>query len=150
VVEFVKNSLDSVEDLARHEGVFAILDLKHDFATEWSKFANAAESLADRKMSLGAVIDRLPYLALNWGGDLEKVVATDDFLVSPQSENLKSMAFRLVQSSGLSDLSEASFVNLPCLAILETEIKSNNWELQRTSLESLLGARLVIRLRLKK
>jgi hypothetical protein len=150
VVESVKDRLNSVEDLARDEGVFAILDLKHDFATEWSRFSNAATTLADRKMSLGAVIDRLPYLAANWGGDPEKVVATDVFLISPQTENLKSMAFKLVQSSGLTDFSEASVVNHPCVAILETEIKSNNWELQRTSLDSLNGAWLVIRLRLKK
>jgi hypothetical protein len=148
VVESVKNRLNSVEGLARDEGVFAILDLKHDFATEWSKFSNAATTLADRKMSLGSIIDRLPYLASNWGGDPEKVVATDVFLISPQTENLKSMAFKLVQSSGPSDFSEASVVNLPCLAILETKIKSNNWELQRTSLSSLNGAWLVIRLRL--
>ena len=149
-VESVKERVNTVEGLTRDQGVFAVFDLKHDFATEWTRFASSSATPGNHKMSLGAIVDRLPYLAANWNGAADKVVATDVFLISPRTDDLKSMAFQLVQSSGATAFGEASVMNLACIAVLDSELKCNEWELQRTSQDSLNGGWLVIRLRLKK
>ncbi len=51
---------NKASDLAATEGIFAVFDLKNDFATEWSRFINS-DKTQPATMPLQALQDRLPF-----------------------------------------------------------------------------------------
>lgn len=57
---WLKNYINSVEELSQREGIFAIFDLKHDFANEWYKAIQLPAGSTGRVMQLGNLLDRLP------------------------------------------------------------------------------------------
>jgi Tc toxin complex TcA C-terminal TcB-binding domain/Neuraminidase-like domain/Salmonella virulence plasmid 28.1kDa A protein len=56
--ETLQKYIGSVEDLSQQEGLFALIDLQHEFSNEWAK-ASQIDS-GRRKINLGKLTDRLP------------------------------------------------------------------------------------------
>jgi len=76
--EALLNYVKSVEDLSQKEGLFTIVDLRHDFANEWYKaFSNG------RTMSLGNLNERLPIFTRTF--DAKKIKAKDVYIASTDS-----------------------------------------------------------------
>ncbi|WP_109302587.1 neuraminidase-like domain-containing protein [Aquimarina sp. AU474] len=57
VVDFNKNN----EELGQQEGLFSIIDLKHDLSNEWYKAMQVNEGDAERILPIKNIIDFLPY-----------------------------------------------------------------------------------------
>jgi hypothetical protein len=90
----VQAFIKSVEDLSQ-KGLFAAVDLPHDFPTEWYKANQPPAGATVRVLSLAALFDRLPIYAKS--RKPEKVIATDVYLVTPDS--LSASAMTLVEGS---------------------------------------------------
>jgi hypothetical protein len=76
--ESLKNYVKSVEELSQRQGLFALIDLRHDYATEWYKaFSNG------HLLSLGNINDRLPVYTR--GFDSKKIKIKDLYLAAPNS-----------------------------------------------------------------
>jgi hypothetical protein len=59
----VNNFMKNADDLAKEEGLFTIIDINHDFATEWHKAISVKAEDGNYHLDLKRVKDYLPYFA---------------------------------------------------------------------------------------
>ncbi len=71
--------MKSTEDLAQREGLFTIIDLKHDLPTEWHKATTVKDSNGDHTMELNKVQDFMPFYAMHAPASL---TVSDVYLIS--------------------------------------------------------------------
>lgn len=95
VTDFIK----SVENLSQDQGLFALFDLKSEFANEWARATAAppAGSTAPATLMLNNLAQRLP--AYTRGTDPSKIVAVDVYLLLAPKPNWVSQA-TLVAADG--------------------------------------------------
>lgn len=139
----------STEGLLRDQGVFAVFDLRHDFADGWNRFAQESASEETRTLSLGDMLEKLPYFAARWSGGRDKVKAEDILLLS--STDLKTMSIQLVRTSQPSNpvtLEPVAFDQLRGVGVSEANVACDSWQLKRASKAALASTWLVVRLRL--
>jgi hypothetical protein len=97
VADFVAD----VENLSQDQGLFAMFDLRGEFASEWARAAPAPSAPGSggstgptvRTVAMKGLVDRLP--AYTKGRAANKVLATDVFLLLSPSPNWVSQATML-------------------------------------------------------
>ena len=120
----VETWLNATEGLARDQGTFAVFDLKHDFATEWPRFARATPNPTERTLSLGDILEKVPYFASYWKSRLNRdVVATEIVLVAAQPD-LPAMNFQLLRNNAQpTALGATEFAGLKGVGVFDTDVR---------------------------
>lgn len=75
----VDDFIKGVADVSQGPGLFAIFDLRSEFATEWARASSPPVDGAAKKVLMKSLVDRLP--AYTKGRDVTKVRAQDVFLL---------------------------------------------------------------------
>ncbi|HAK78015.1 MAG TPA: hypothetical protein DCM71_14170 [Runella sp.] len=117
VEDFIKSS----EDLARNEGLFSIIDLRHDLATEWHKavtFKDEANPDAPKIMDLSKVKHFLPFYAAY---NKDKIKATNIIIATDINGTFALNEEDLSPSVGIGELKTC--------ALSEQDLKLENWKL---------------------
>ena len=77
---YVDGYVKTVEDLAKHEGLFAAFDLANDFPDAWSRVKEPRASAVERVLEVGSLYEWLPTFTRAWKP--EKVLAADVVLAA--------------------------------------------------------------------
>ena len=83
--------IESVKELSQREGLFAMFDLKHDFANEWYKAMQQPVGITGHVMQLGNLLHRLPVFTKTF--NQSKIKARDIYIAT--SSSVKSSDFTL-------------------------------------------------------
>jgi len=75
--------IESVKELSQREGLFAMFDLKHDFANEWYKAMEQPVGITGRVMQLGNLLHRLPVFTQTF--NQSKIKAKDIYIATSSS-----------------------------------------------------------------
>jgi uncharacterized coiled-coil protein SlyX len=128
VVAYIK----SVEDLSQTQGLFAVFDLKSEFASDWARASPASSSTTTtnpRVINLKNLADRLPIFTS--GRDPSKIIATDVSLLT-QTGTLTAADFTLTTSPNMDDVTfqkEPMVGNLNVYGQSDVEAPIGNWVL---------------------
>ena len=128
----VLNFMKTNEELGQQEGLFALIDLKHDLASEWHKAMQVLEGATERTLSIREVQDFLPYFTkFDRDGrprDSTKLKVTD-IVLATYSDLQASEIF--IQHGA----DEIPFTGGPSIGLAKTfvvrdeEIKVGDWQL---------------------
>ena len=140
----VKKYVGDVEDLARDQGLFAVFDLKHDFASQWTKLVNP--STDEVAIPLDRLQERLPYFTKAKPWDPKKITATDIYLISPDGQGIPSI-YHLLNGNDTTDFEVGKIGGLDCLAIND-EVKLGDWKLVRDATDNAFAGSIWMLIRL--
>ncbi|MGO4293549.1 neuraminidase-like domain-containing protein [Chitinophaga sp. RAB17] len=115
----VTNFIKKTDDLAREEGLFIFVDLKHDLPTEWHKAMTIKDASGNNTMDLSKLTNFLPYYATYTSKHL---VVQDFFLVSSDQTAIFSL-----NSAPLTDSQPIGA--LKSLALTEPADAIKDWKL---------------------
>lgn len=149
VVEFNKNN----EDIGQQEGLFSIIDLKHDLSNEWYKAMQVGEGDTERTLTINELTNYLPYyVRLDKDGkprDPKNIKITD--LVLTASTDLQASELGVIQEENEVNFTEGVKIgNTKTFAIRDEEMKAESLQLIIKNVDKEINkALLVLRFILK-
>ena len=129
VVDFIKSN----EELGRQEGLFAVIDLKHDLPDEWHQAMQVRAEDPERMLSINNLKDFLPfYVKLDKNGKLREnknIIITDVVLVTDAN-----LPFSILPNADGEAVSLALIKNIKGIsnyfAVSEREFRIGDWKLK--------------------
>jgi len=149
VIDFNKDN----EELGQQEGLFSIIDLKHDLSNEWHKAMDVAEGDTERVIAIKNVQDFLPYyVRLDVDGKPRKAkdIKITDVILTTVSD-LQAAEIILGQAGEEFNFTDGISVgNTKTFAIRDEEIKAESLNLTIKNIDKEIDkALMVIRFILK-
>lgn len=121
-LESVKKFIKANEDLARNQGLFTVIDLKHDLSTEWHKGTTVPDAEGRYTIDLSKAPKFIPYYLAT---ELNTLKATDVILATDLNENgyiLNDEAFGPAAKIG----------SLETRVLADQSLSLDNWKLTVT------------------
>lgn len=117
--DHVNTFMKSTEDLGQREGLFTIVDLRHDLPTEWHKATTVKDEDGNNVLELKKVMDFMPFYALQ---PSIKLTAAEVFLIS----NAEKEGF-LLNDDSLQESGKIGMLRICSLKDPNTAVK--DWKL---------------------
>ncbi|UII33141.1 Tc toxin subunit A [Fulvivirga ulvae] len=149
VIDFNKNN----EEIGQQEGLFSIIDLKHDLSNEWYKTMQVNEGDTERVLTINKLTDYLPYyVRLDKDGkprDPKNIKITD--LILTASTDLQASDLAVAQDEEEISFTEGVKIgDTKTFAIRDEEIKAESIQLIIKNVDKEISkALLVVRFILK-
>ncbi len=142
----VLNFIKSNEELRQQEGLFAIIDLKHDLPSEWHQAMQVKAGDTERTLSINNLKDFLPfYVKLDKNGklrDAKNIDITDTLLVT--SVDLKETDFSISVEDNDFAFNGAVSIGGAKTFVINEEMKIENWKLHIKNTDKVIDKALLI------
>ncbi|MBL6447077.1 hypothetical protein JMN32_12215 [Fulvivirga sp. 29W222] len=143
VVEFNKNN----EELGQQEGLFSIIDLKHDLSNEWHKAMQTDDGDTERTLTIDELTRHLPYyVRLDEEGkprEPKDVKITDLILTADTS--LQAADLVVVQEQNEINFTEGVKIgNVKSFTIRDEEIKAESLQLTIKNVDKAINKALLV------
>ena len=129
----VQEFLGKNEELGRQEGLFALIDLKHDLPNEWHRAMQEKDTDTDRVLSISNVSDFLPYFSKVYKSNNKQekfeAKATDIVLLIPEKSQPTNLRLKM---NGMDDEPFAAGVTVgstKTYVIMNQSLKTDRWDI---------------------